>query len=136
MTSNYIINMVERGMMSVDQLGVVTPILAKQRDPLAFELISYIEHHKLWIRWGFDSFTDFLIKTHVPEIVLQCSTAQMLADQLHDPSSTKWMTGGARKVADQILEDNPARLKGEEFMARLERFLAEQQKIVDARSQA
>lgn len=118
MTKNCIIKQIEAGRIPEDQLCVLTPVLANQRDPVAADLLIYIGKLELWRRWGFESLEDYIEQAEVPESIMRCVAAYLLAEDLHQPFMRMDRGGEARQAVVRLCEDRPIDVSHEEFSKR------------------
>lgn len=132
MEKNYIIHLVDNGMLPVDTLCVLTPMLAKQKDKVAPELLNYIDRCHLWRRWGFRDLSDYVLQTGIPEVVLRCSTTLYLISELDKPCLNREHNRKAKLAIERLYEDRPMGMTGLEFADRLEGILNELTKNEDS----
>ena len=132
MSGNYVIRMVEAGKMPMDELCVLVPIMARQNEPAAAELLEYVDRHKLWLRWGFESLSDYVLQTRIPEITLRYSTMLFLLIELNRPCLHRESHRKVRQLIEKLHEDGVVKKSRTEFYDRLEVILAAQQEASDA----
>lgn len=133
MEKNYIIHLVDNGMLPVDTLCVLVPLLSKQKDRAAPELLNYIDRYQLWRRWGFGDFLDYVSRTGIPEAVLRCSTTLYLISELDKPCLNREHNRKVKQAIVRLYEDRPMGMTGEEFADRLEGVLNELKNNGDSR---
>lgn len=124
MTTNCIIKQIEAGRMPEDMLCVLTPILAKQKEPVAAELLNIIGRRGLWRRWGFESLADYTGQAGISDAFKKCSAVHLLLDELE---KSYMRSAGAQKALQAVTafcEDSPISLSNGEFVTRYGRAMA------------
>jgi hypothetical protein len=124
MSKSLILAHVEQGLLPVDNLCALTPLLANRKDPESPLLLNHIDRQELWRRWGFASMTDYIARTGIPPEVQQRNTLLFLTDE-----RTRAVFGGernraARALLEKLLSENPATMPGFEFIRRVEQIFA------------
>ncbi len=124
MSDNYVIRMVETGKMPTDELCVLVPIMARQNDPAAVELLEYVDRHKLWQGWGFECFSDYVIKTGIPEIVARYSILLFFIKEMNRPCLLRESHRKVRQLIVKLYEDGVVMAGAAAFTARVEGIAA------------
>lgn len=125
MSGNYVLRQVQSGRMPADWLCLLAPVLARQQDPEAPQLLNLIDKLSLWRRWGFADLASYVVKTGVPVSVFQCSTALMLCDDRGKAEVAKSRSACVKEMVAELFNDGPATMPNKEFYARMDRICEE-----------
>ena len=124
MTDNCIIRQIEEGRIPEDYLCVLTPMLARQKDPVAADLLIHIDRRRLWQRWGFAGMEDYITQADVPEAILRCVALTLMIEELDQPYMLSGRNSGARQAVVRLCGDGPFDISHDEFSRRRQRALA------------
>lgn len=124
MTTNCIIKQIDAGRMPEDMLCVLTPILAKQKDPVAAELLNSIGRRGLWRRWGFESLADYTGQAGITDAFKKCAAVNLLLDELEKSYMRSAGAQKARLAVTAFCGDSPVSLSDDEFATRYGRAMA------------